>query len=120
MARIDHSFAMQEQSADAQARFQEEIGPALHRLGFQQWSAMPEHLEYSVRYMTLFGSAQSTGVTVLLWLLFPLWLWFTVAIWLFRLLMGQRVEMDFDTGETGTRVDVYGKAPRGIVDMIEV
>jgi hypothetical protein len=110
MARIERSFQMAEPPGEAQDRFHAELGPSLHRFGFRLRLDEPEHLVFRPRYM---------GLKV--WLLGPTVLGLFMVIWWgFRLMMGQRVEVEFSERATGSAIEIYGRASRGIADLIDM
>lgn len=104
MTVLDRSFAMTEPPADAQGRFEREIGGALHRMGFRLTDSDFGHLRFGVRY---WGGAMWFG-------------WLTVAFWLWRKLMGHAIEADFEADGPGTKVSVYGKAPGDIAALVNL
>lgn len=104
MAAIERTFTMQEAPEQAQARFRDELGPALHRIGFRLHVEEPEHLKFTVRYM---GGWLFLGIL-------------TGMFWLSRKVRNHHIEVDFDPDGTGTRVTLYGRAQRPIRDSANV
>jgi hypothetical protein len=49
VAAVDHSFEMQATAQVAQARFRDESGLVLERMGFQLREESPGHLDFGVR-----------------------------------------------------------------------
>jgi hypothetical protein len=109
MATFERTFTMQEAPEQAQARFRNEIGPALHRMAFRLDKDQAGHLAFGVRYV---GGR-------IFWLL-PWTLWFTSAFWLWRKAVNQCVEVDFSPDTSGTKVELYGRTGADIRDLIYV
>lgn len=104
MATIERSFSMQEAPEEAQARFVNELGPALHRMGFLLQAEEPGHLDFRVRFM---GG----------WLFLNIW---TAMFWLSRKVLGHHIEVDFDPDDSGTKVTLYGRTGGDIRGDINV
>jgi len=97
MPRLDRSFAMEETPTEAQARFRDEVGQALHAMGFRLDVDTPGHLEFHVRYQR--------GV-----------LWTGLVPKASR----HNVAADFTDDDQGTKVDISGTAPGDLAALINV
>lgn len=93
MATLANSFQMPEQPDEAQARFQGELGPVLHRMGFRLRDVQPGRLEFVPRFISLLQ-------------------------FLPRKARGETVAVDFLGEPTGTAVRVSGKATGGIKKLV--
>lgn len=95
MSTVDHSFVMRATAQVAQARFRDESGLVLERMGFRLSEESPGHLAFGVRSFR--------------------------GEWVVRLLLSQRIEVDFtQVDKTACRVHVYGRAGRSVASAISV
>jgi hypothetical protein len=95
VAAVDHSFEMQATAQVAQARFRDESGLVLERMGFQLREESPGHLDFGVRRFR--------------------------GEWLIRMLLGQQIEVDFTpVDKNACRVHVYGQAGGSVARAISL
>lgn len=93
MATVDHSFEMQATAQVAQARFRDESGLVLERMGFQLREESPGHLAFGVRKFR--------------------------GEWVVRLLLSQQLEVHFTPVDKKVcRVHVSGRAGGSVARVI--
>jgi hypothetical protein len=102
VAKIDHAFSMPGTIGEAQARFVEDIAPALHRLGqFALYRQTPGYIAFSDGLVDPMTLSRDGGLYAL-----------------GRRLFAHKIKVDFADEGAGTRVTVRGGAPRDIRDEI--
>jgi hypothetical protein len=97
MTKVDYTYMVSGTPDQAQARFLRDVAPELRRTGdFGLDMEKPGHLLFSNRPEDPFAFAGGDGLDYsLLSCVFP-----------------QRIRVDFDLAETGTRIAIHGRAAR--------
>lgn len=105
MAQLGYSFVMQEPPAEAAARFGSELGVTLQRMGFKPAESSADHLVYVPRSGA--GWIPVLGLGLL-------------YVWVARRLLGHRIDVAFLADEERCRVEITGRAPRGVSDQLRL
>ncbi len=101
---------MEAPPAEAQAQFRDQIGAAFDRMGFRLVEETPGQLTFAVRYLG--GVRWFFFIPVVGWALFALWLW--------RKVSAQRIEVGLVPADSGTTVAVYGKAAGDVAGLVNL
>jgi len=104
MAKVDHSYVVSGTPEQAQARFLRDVAPELRRIGdFGLDMEKPGRLLFSNRPEDPLAFVGGDGLDYsLLSCVFP-----------------QRIRVNFDLAETGTRIAIRGRAVRIVCDALE-
>jgi hypothetical protein len=96
---------MDEPPDEAQKRFREQIGEALHEMGYRLQSDESGHLAFRTRYRI--ENAVLFGILSL-----PSWIWCKA--------LGYRIEIGFLSDSRGTTVDIYSKTGTGLATALSL